>query len=142
MTYARMLIQDFATANKAYVNAEVTFWKVVSGQKTNVKATVFANISGEGLLANPQMLDSYGKFKSPVYVAEPIIMTVDGLSNAPDHDSGIVTPDAAVLTGAGSPQGVVAAPVSTMYLRTDGGTNTTIYVKETGGNTNLGWVAK
>lgn len=43
--------------------------------------------------------------------------------------------------GAGAPEGVVTAPVGTTYHRTDGGANTSLYVKESGtGNT--GWVAK
>lgn len=43
--------------------------------------------------------------------------------------------------GTGSPEGVVTAPVGSLYSRTDGGTGTTLYVKESGtGNT--GWVAK
>lgn len=43
--------------------------------------------------------------------------------------------------GAGTPEGVVTAPVGSTYQRTDGGAGTTLYVKETGtGNT--GWVAK
>lgn len=43
--------------------------------------------------------------------------------------------------GTGTPEGNVVAPVGTLYTRTDGGTNTTLYVKESGtGNT--GWVAK
>lgn len=42
--------------------------------------------------------------------------------------------------GTGSPESVVTAPIGTIYHRTDGGTNTTIYRKESGvGNT--GWVA-
>lgn len=49
---------------------------------------------------------------------------------------------AAIWTsGAGSPEGVLTAPVGSMYTRTDGGPVTTLYVKESGvGNT--GWVAK
>lgn len=43
--------------------------------------------------------------------------------------------------GAGSPQGVVVAPVGTLYLRTDGGAASTLYVKESGTG-NSGWVAK
>lgn len=44
-------------------------------------------------------------------------------------------------TGNGSPEGVLSAPVGTLYSRLDGGTLTTLYVKESGtGNT--GWVAK
>ena len=43
-------------------------------------------------------------------------------------------------SGAGSPEGVVTAPVGSMWSRTDGGTGTAVYRKETGtGNT--GWVA-
>ena len=44
-------------------------------------------------------------------------------------------------TGTGSPEGVVTAPVSSFYLRTDGGAGTCFYVKETGAG-NTGWVAK
>lgn len=43
--------------------------------------------------------------------------------------------------GGGSPEGSVAASVGSMYLRTDGGASTTLYVKQSGtGNT--GWVGK
>lgn len=41
----------------------------------------------------------------------------------------------------GSPEGVLTAAVGSLYLRSNGGANTTLYVKESGtGNT--GWVAK
>lgn len=44
-------------------------------------------------------------------------------------------------SGAGTPEGALAAPVGSLYTRTDGGAGTTLYVKESGtGNT--GWVAK
>ena len=43
--------------------------------------------------------------------------------------------------GAGSPENVVSASVGSIYARTDGGANTSIYIKESGtGNT--GWIAK
>lgn len=46
-----------------------------------------------------------------------------------------------VLRGTGDPEGVVTAPVATLWLRTDGGTSTTLYVKESGtGST--GWIPK
>lgn len=50
--------------------------------------------------------------------------------------------DTSVLTGEGSPQGVVVAKVGRLYTRTDGGAGTTLYVKESGNNTSTGWVAK
>lgn len=46
-----------------------------------------------------------------------------------------------VHNGSGTPESVVSAPVGSIYTRTDGGTGTTLYVKESGtGNT--GWAAK
>jgi len=45
------------------------------------------------------------------------------------------------LRAAGSPNGVVTAPVGSLYTRTDGGANTTLYVKESGTGS-AGWVAK
>lgn len=46
-----------------------------------------------------------------------------------------------IPTGKGTPEGNYKAGVGTLYLRTDGGASTTLYVKESGtGNT--GWIAK
>jgi hypothetical protein len=44
-------------------------------------------------------------------------------------------------SGSGSPEGVVTAPIGSLWTRTDGGANTTLYVKESGSG-NTGWVAK
>jgi len=46
-----------------------------------------------------------------------------------------------IQSGSGSPEGVVAAPVGSLFLRTDGSTSTTLYVK-TSGTGNTGWTAK
>lgn len=46
-----------------------------------------------------------------------------------------------ILSSSGSPEGAIVAPVGSLYLRSDGGAGTSLYVKETGtGNT--GWVGK
>jgi hypothetical protein len=45
-----------------------------------------------------------------------------------------------VLSGSGSPEGVITAPIGSLYLRIDGGTNTSLYRKESGAG-NTGWVA-
>jgi hypothetical protein len=44
-------------------------------------------------------------------------------------------------SGAGSPEGVVTAPVGSLYSRSDGGLLTSLYVKESGSG-NTGWVGK
>ena len=56
--------------------------------------------------------------------------------------SGIPAALGLLYSGTGSPAGVVAAPVGSLFLRTDGGANTTLYVKESGAATSAGWVAK
>jgi len=45
------------------------------------------------------------------------------------------------VTGTGSPEGVVTAPIGSFYSRTNGGAGTSFYVKESGSG-NTGWVAK
>lgn len=46
-----------------------------------------------------------------------------------------------ITSGSGSPEGVVTAPIGSLYSRTNGGALTSIYVKESGSG-NTGWVAK
>lgn len=48
----------------------------------------------------------------------------------------------AVRIGAGSPAGVVVGSVGNLWLRSDGGAGSTLYVKESGTDTTAGWVAK
>ncbi len=45
-------------------------------------------------------------------------------------------------SGTGDPNGAVTGSVGDLWSRTDGGANTTLYVKESGAATNTGWVAK
>jgi hypothetical protein len=45
-----------------------------------------------------------------------------------------------LLSGTASPEGAVTGTVGTLYLRTDGATGSTLYVKESGSG-NTGWVA-
>ncbi len=53
----------------------------------------------------------------------------------------IASGDIVWRTGTGSPEGSITAAVGSLWLRSDGGSGTTLWVKETGtGNT--GWVAK
>jgi hypothetical protein len=44
-------------------------------------------------------------------------------------------------SGAGSPEGVVTAPVGSLYSRSDGGVLTSLYVKQSGSG-NTGWAGK
>ena len=46
-----------------------------------------------------------------------------------------------VYTGSGTPESSITAVVGSLYLRTDGGAGTTLYVKESG-TSDTGWIAK
>jgi hypothetical protein len=50
--------------------------------------------------------------------------------------------DMGVLSGEGTPENAVTARIGTLYRRLDGGAGTSLYVKESGDNTDTGWVAK
>lgn len=54
-----------------------------------------------------------------------------------DHGNGLI-----YAIGDVPPNGAVTASVGAFYTRTSGGAGTTLYVKETGTNTNTGWAAK
>jgi len=79
------------------------------------------------------------------------IMTTNGsgvysftADNSTTWDAAAVTADATaalVQSGTGTPESVVTATVGTLFLRTDGGASTTLYVKESGAG-NTGWIAK
>ncbi len=46
-----------------------------------------------------------------------------------------------LLSGVGSPEHLVAAPTGSLYMRIDGGSNTALYVKQSGAG-KIGWAAK
>lgn len=50
--------------------------------------------------------------------------------------------DLRVLSGEGSPEGEVVADRGTLYMRTDGSTSTTLYVKTADDGEATGWTAK
>ena len=54
---------------------------------------------------------------------------------------GVQGNEAKLHAGSGTPEGAVAAPVGSLYLRTDGGPGAALYVKETGAG-KTGWAAK
>lgn len=92
MSYARSSISEFELANPLYVGASVTFYEVdVDGNKTTDLAVLYSTVTGDNELPNPQILDSYGKVKFPVYIDFPVIghVVFPDVSVDP-HDTGII----------------------------------------------------
>lgn len=53
----------------------------------------------------------------------------------------LFTSSVGIFQGTGSPEGAVTAGIGSLFMRTDGGAATSLYVKESGAG-NTGWVAK
>ena len=71
--------------------------------------------------------------------AAKIFSTLDLGGNRIDENTGSTS---SIRFGSGSPETVVTAGIGSLFLRTDGGATTTLYVKESGASTSTGWVAK
>jgi hypothetical protein len=109
------------------------------------------------LMAHDSNLDTQHYFKIQGQIGDPTAGDETGIANVILKADGVdklllgfreygleLRPGAGqarILNEAGDPNGTHSAPVGSIYLRSDGGADTTLYVKETGtGNT--GWVAK
>lgn len=138
---ARIRIADLMLANPLYAGALVrVFGLNFDGSRNpDYLPTLYEKAEGDRVAANPQTLDAAGKFARPVYAEQPFALEIRRRYQA-EHDTAGRRP-ASVLSGAGSPEGVVSASIGTVWLRTDGGTGSTAYVKESGSG-NTGWVAK
>lgn len=100
----------------------------MQGRSTYVGSIGFATTADAGTTAVVE-IDSIVLTR-----AAPSLVTLDGLRLGGDSDS------PAILFGSGTPEGNVTAEVGSLYMRTDGGSGTTLYVKESGSG-NTGWAA-
>lgn len=99
-----------------------------AGRRVNI-----TNQAGQGLLSfmtNTQQVETSTLYATSV-LAAPVVRVGKPFS--------LSLPQ--IVSGAGSPEGVVTAPKGSLYLNTDGGVGMTLYVKEMGAG-NTGWAAK
>lgn len=108
MTVTRTLISNFNTANRLYAGAVVTAYGITGGVKdTDNIVPSYAGISGTDVLANPQTLDSEGKWVDPPYIEEPVILDISG-PHVGSHDTGVIHPHDAAPTLATATSGITA----------------------------------
>lgn len=80
--------------------------------------------------------------REPIHYA-PTLTYDSGTAWSVNATTGAFTSGAGprLIAGSGTPEGAVTAPVGSLFMRSDGGAGTSIYVKQSGtGNT--GWVGK
>jgi hypothetical protein len=101
----------------------------------NTERPVFAGYNGGQDVAR-----FYGiEFGSPAVADWKLYF---GIANGRITIGGASGTDVVVFRGTGSPAGVVVANRGSTFHRTDGGSGTCFYVKESGDGTSSGWVAK
>ena len=112
---------------------------------TNAVTTASPTISANGSDTNVD-INIAGKGTGVVKAGGVEVATISGtqtLTNktltAPIVSGGSGT--ATIRAGTGTPEGAVTATVGSLFMRTDGGASTTLYVKESGSG-NTGWIAK
>jgi len=86
----RKAIIEFSLANPIYSGAQVDFWTVSGGAKTTTHATLYTAPTGSDQHENPMLLDSEGKSQGAIYIDEPVVATISGIT-VPDHDTGIIS---------------------------------------------------
>ena len=86
----------------------------------------------------PTTLAEWGKwFRDQDVKAEAdLSITESQISDLGDYVTTTV-----IKSGQGTPEANVVGSVGHIYLRSDGGANTTLYVKESGTGTDTGWAA-
>lgn len=86
-------------------------------------------------------IDHHGRLTNPAF--DLLQDIVNGLNGSKDglYLSTVIM-GVRITVGAGSPAGAVTGSVPDLYLRTDGGAATCLYVKESGVETTGGWVGK
>jgi len=131
-------IHDYhASGNVNDYDARVS---VTGGTSANAQA-IYAIVAGQVSLTAPAV-DLSGVLRGAVDLGSSVGQLarrmLDGFFQRLRFGAGTVM----LTSGTGSPEGVLAAAVGSLYTRTDGGTGTVLYVKETGAATATGWVAK
>lgn len=144
---ARMHIKDTGATTGLYESTGSTTSRVgFKGTGTTATTTVTLGCSGDDMImraggADRIRLVSDGSFTPNVDGTQTDGSSARRWLSSYSRSYFVGTGTVQMLSGSGTPEGVVTAPVGSTFQRSDGGAVTSFYVKETGvGNT--GWVAK
>ncbi len=126
---------SFKAAVRLLANgANVTDASIVGNQGNQIDYGAQFEIGGGGGVFNGQLMYAGNNFNGSVGDHNDVGVTI-----RPNIGFNAGTFGSQLFSGTGSPEGVITARISSVYLRTDGGQATAVYYKESGtGNT--GWM--
>lgn len=132
----------------SYVEASNSSDSVVFNAKNNGTSGSYIKFVNDDTASNLSDGVNVGVFEKSFITGVNTPFIRAGKDNQPDDLNSLdvfITDSASftrIMTGTGTPEGNVTSNVGSIWLRTDGGSGTTLYVKESGTNSNTGWVAK
>jgi hypothetical protein len=133
-----------SVTSSAIVDADVGAAAAIAGTKIS-PAFGTQNITNTGTIqATGNITSTGGNITSAGnYTAQGLGQGIVHCSNVGvfSSSSTITISGCTIRAGAGTPEGVVTAAMGSLFLRTDGGASTTLYVKTSGAG-NTGWTAK
>jgi len=93
---------------------------------------------------NPQADFMQGSKLAPLSLGflTKIVNAINGTTTARGVAQILLGNGVTISQGSGSPNGMVTGSPGDLYLNKSGGASNTLFVKESGLNTNTGWVAK
>lgn len=121
-----------------YMRADASRWQFPPGADIGTESDNYFRLVGDSGTLGPALQAVGADTNIPLRLASkgtsPVVVTDVGLAFSSSTG-------ASIKFGTGTPEAAVTAPVGSLFLRTDGGASTSLYVKESGSG-NTGWVAK
>lgn len=144
--------------NRGRTNGDARTWELAAVGTLEDALTLSSSMAEPADIAGKAQLFFHStdeKLKSKVgatvrtYLWQPLVDAVDSLGSTLLRFAEIYTrklfvgpasTSTQILSGIGSPEGVITAPVGSIYLRSDGAAGSAVYLKESGAG-NTGWNA-
>jgi hypothetical protein len=137
--YTQPTISVTSTGLRAVVTGNATYTKGTGAGTFISAASDVEHVLGPN--SAPGWTNSYPAGTAGAYYADSTQFTV-GAAITSNFLGPFAINGTRVRNGTGDPNGAVVGSVGDMFLRTDGGASSTLYIKESGAATNTGWVGK
>ncbi len=112
----------------------------------NYEVSVNAGVASSGIDPNAIHVGVASEIDGITAKATPIQGDIVAIEDSADSNNkkkvdlaDIAHTSTVLFKGSGDPEGVVTAPIGSLYQRTDGGVGSVLYTKETGDGLNTGW---
>ncbi|MBA3841168.1 MAG: hypothetical protein H0X39_00855 [Actinobacteria bacterium] len=133
-----IILVNADAANQMYIRNNASS----SAAANRINTGYGADVIMSGGLGNSVTLQYFNSVWNVVAISTATPPPVDIQGNTTIEGSLKINGLSRITSGAGTPLGVVYGSPGDMFLRTDGGAGTSLYIKESGASTTAGWVAK